>query len=102
MKPVPHATLDLNVPIFPIKYDQTYPVELLPPGTPSKFWLKLADSSPSQMEEQLKNFYSRLPPLQKPPAAGTYVVCLNNGTYSRARVIKVLSLYIFLRHESNE
>lgn len=90
------ATLHLTVPKTSIEFNKPYLVEILSPGSPSKFWLKLASTTTENIEELLNIGYQNCSDgLKTLPCPGTFVVCLHLGKYCRGKVVRSPSQYVY-------
>ncbi|XP_045027940.1 LOW QUALITY PROTEIN: uncharacterized protein LOC116922036 [Daphnia magna] len=84
------SVCNLIVPKTSIVFNKPYLVEILSPGSPSRFWLKLESTSVESLEEQLNVAYRNCTPLKMLPCPGTFVVCLHSGKYCRGKVITAM------------
>ncbi|KAI9558253.1 hypothetical protein GHT06_015006 [Daphnia sinensis] len=84
------SVFDLIVPKTSIVFNKPYLVEILSPGSPSRFWLKLESTSVESLEEQLNMAYRNCTPLKTLPCPGAFVVCLHMGKYCRGKVITTI------------
>ena len=75
-----------------IEFNKPYSVKLLLPGSPSRFWLSLFESTTrDKIEEELRQTYEKGASLRDRPYPGTFVVCFYLGKFCRGKVVMQLS-----------
>lgn len=81
------APTPLHVQKAKVEFGKQYLVNLLFGGTPDRFWLKLAESSTSGIEEELNKIYANRSCLSALPPVGMFVVCLHSEKFCRGKVV---------------
>jgi hypothetical protein len=88
----------LRVPVLNVTFERPYKVQMLFPGTPDHFWLRLVDYTIQVVENWMTAFYSSQTCLVSYPDLGAYVICLSDRKFYRAIVTKVK---FYTKHYSN-
>ena len=71
-----------------VEFNKPYSVKVLMPGSPSRFWLSLLESTRrDEIEEQLRQKYEKGVSLRDPPCPGTFIVCFYSKKFCRGKVV---------------
>lgn len=79
----------LSISTAHVSFGKPFAVELLSPGSPASFWLKLTSDSVDKIEKDLGLFYSSVPVASNLPSIGSYVVCLHDAKFCRGKVVNI-------------